>query len=79
MIPIKPARPAKPQTPAEALREARERLAKVKTYENAVEVQRAERQLRDWRKLNIKEVGPDYQTPETTGEKLVRQLKEIGQ
>jgi hypothetical protein len=38
------------------LREAKARLEQTKTYENAVEVQRAERQLRDWRKLNIKEV-----------------------
>jgi hypothetical protein len=60
-MPIKPTRPrkAKPQGPAKVLREARERLGKVKTYENAVEVQRAERQLRDWRKLNIKEVSDE--------------------
>lgn len=59
MMPIKPTKPRWPElpgSPAQPLREAKARLDKVKTCENAVEVQRAERQLRDWRKLNIKEV-----------------------
>jgi hypothetical protein len=43
-------------TPAQQLREARKRLKTTKTYENAVDVQRAERELADWRRVNIKEV-----------------------
>ncbi len=54
LLPSKPS-PASSSDFARVLREAKARLEKVKTYENAVEVQRAERQLRDWRKLNIKE------------------------
>jgi hypothetical protein len=57
LLPSKPSAKSSSE-PAQVLREAKAHLEKAKTYENAVEVQRAERQLRDWRKLNIKEVTP---------------------
>jgi hypothetical protein len=44
----------RPFSPAAYLREAKARLEKAKTVENALAVQTAERMLRDWRRENTR-------------------------